>query len=223
VRRILVPQGLLAAVQEDLVARLGVVVTGDPADPTVTMGPLATAHQLQDAERGVEMLLHRGTVRLVHGPGRRWDGPGSPTGKGYFFSPTLLLADDPDAAVEVHQREIFGPLATLLSYDGGAPRAAELVARARGTLVTSVYGDDPAWLGAFTAATAPWTGRIYVGSAGSAEAALGSGAALPQALHGGPGRAGGGQELGGLVGVRLYLQRVALQGSRDLVEGLAGT
>ena len=157
----------------------------------------------------------------LHGPGRRQDGAGAPAGKGYFFPPTLLRADDPDAAEKVHHREIFGPVATLLPYDGGAGRAGEIVAKAGGTLVTSVYSDDAAWLGGFLAAAGATTGRLYLGSSGSAEVALGSGAALPQCLHGGPGRAGGGEELGGLVGVAFYMQRVALQGDRALIEELA--
>ena len=86
--------------------------------------------------------------------------------------------------------------------------------------MTSVYGDDRGWLGDFLAGVAPYTGRVYVGSEGSAPEAPGSGIALPQSLHGGPGRAGGGEELGGLVGVKLYLQRVAVQGERATVEAL---
>jgi oxepin-CoA hydrolase/3-oxo-5,6-dehydrosuberyl-CoA semialdehyde dehydrogenase len=87
--------------------------------------------------------------------------------------------------------------------------------------VTSVYGDDPEWLGSFVEAVGGYTGRVYVGSEAAAGEAPGSGIALPQSLHGGPGRAGGGEELGGLVGVKLYLQRVAVQGARPLVEGLS--
>ena len=88
--------------------------------------------------------------------------------------------------------------------------------------MTSIYDDDPAWIGELIARAGDTTGRIYVGSEGSAAEAPGSGAAYPQTLHGGPGRAGGGEELGGLVGVKLYMQRVALQGSRAMVEDLAG-
>ena len=100
--------------------------------------------------------------------------------------------------------------------------AAGIVALGGGTLVTSVYSDDSGWIGDFLARGATSTGRVYVGSQASAAEAPGSGAALPQTLHGGPGRAGGGEELGGLVGVKLYLQRVAVQGSRPLVDELTG-
>ncbi len=220
VRRILVPAKLLDAVQEALVTRLERVVTGNPADETARMGPLATAQQLADTEAGIAEL-QQGAV-LVSGTGKRCDGVGSPVGKGYFLAPTLLRAEDSRSAAAVHEREVFGPVATLLPYDGSAVDAAGIVALGGGTLVTSAYGDDASWHQDFLARVGHSTGRIYVGSAASAEAAPGSGVALPQTLHGGPGRAGGGAELGGLLGIELYLQRVALQGDRPLVDQLAG-
>jgi oxepin-CoA hydrolase/3-oxo-5,6-dehydrosuberyl-CoA semialdehyde dehydrogenase len=183
------------------------------------MGPLATAEQLDDAVAGVTEL--RRAARIVHGTGERTDGVGSPAGRGYFFPPTLLRADDGGGASAVHRREVFAPVATLVPYDGGPAAAAAAVALAEGTLVTSVYGDDPEWLGEFVERVGGYTGRVYVGSEGAAGEAPGSGIALPQSLHGGPGRAGGGEELGGLVGVKLYMQRVAVQGTRALVEGLS--
>lgn len=221
VRRIFVPEETIDKVQRDLVAKLEKVVIGNPAEDGVTMGPVATKQQLKDCERGIEEMLKHG-VRVVHGPGQRRDGEGAPEGKGYFFPPTLLRADDPDAAKIVHTREIFGPVATLMPYDGRAERAGELVALGGGTLVTSVYGSGASWLHVFSSIAGSWTGRIYVGSDDSADVAMGSGIAMPASLHGGPGRAGGGEELGGLVGVKRYMQRVALQGDRKLVEGLAG-
>jgi oxepin-CoA hydrolase/3-oxo-5,6-dehydrosuberyl-CoA semialdehyde dehydrogenase len=91
-----------------------------------------------------------------------------------------------------------------------------------GTLVTSVYSDDADWVDELVARGAAATGRVYLGSEGSSEAAPGSGLVLPQTLHGGPGRAGGGEEVGGVLGLKLYMQRVALQGSRAMVQHLAG-
>ncbi len=219
VRRVLVPAGHADAVAEALAAKLSGVVTGNPADESVTMGPLSTAQQLADAENGVSELLDQ--ARLIHGSGRREDGVGADEGKGYFFPPTLLRADDARAATAVHGREVFGPVATILLYDGSAAEAAEIAALGGGTLVTSVYSDDSAWVSDFLHRGASSTGRVYLGSESSAEAAPGSGVALPQTLHGGPGRAGGGEELGGLGGLRLYLQRVAIQGSREMVEEVA--
>ncbi|HYO11744.1 MAG TPA: 3,4-dehydroadipyl-CoA semialdehyde dehydrogenase [Thermoanaerobaculia bacterium] len=220
VRRILVPRDRVDAVQEALAGRLSQVVVGNPADGSVTMGPVATAQQLRDGEEGIAEL-QKG-ARLVHGTGRRTDGVGAPSGKGFFLQPTLLRADDPGNAGPVHEREVFGPVATILPYDGTAADAAGIAALGGGTLVNSAYTDDAAWAADFLVHGGGSTGRLYLGSESSAADAPGSGAALPQALHGGPGRAGGGEELGGLVGVKLYLQRVAVQGSKAVVEGLVG-
>jgi oxepin-CoA hydrolase/3-oxo-5,6-dehydrosuberyl-CoA semialdehyde dehydrogenase len=218
VRRILVPAERIDAAQEALIARLGKVVVGNPADESVRMGPVATAQQLADSMDGIKELAK--TAQIVHGTGQRTDGAGAPVGKGYFLQPTLLRGDDARNAGAIHEREVFAPVATLLPYDGSAKDAAEIVALGGGTLVTSAYTDDAAWAADFVARGGGDTGRIYLGSEASAADAPGSGAALPQTLHGGPGRAGGGEELGGLVGVKLYLQRVAVQGSKGQVEGL---
>jgi oxepin-CoA hydrolase/3-oxo-5,6-dehydrosuberyl-CoA semialdehyde dehydrogenase len=220
VRRILVPSERMDAVQEALTAKLSKVVVGNPKQEEVRMGPVATAQQLKDTLSGIAELQK--AARIVHGTGERTDGAGAPAGKGFFVQPTLLRADDARQAGPVHRREVFAPVATLLPYDGSAADAAAIVALGGGTLVTSAYTDDAAWAGDFVARGGGGTGRIYIGSEASAGDAPGSGAALPQALHGGPGRAGGGEELGGLVGVKLYLQRVAVQGSKTLVDGIAG-
>ena len=221
VRRILVPSAQLARVREQLIERLDKVVTGNPADESVSMGPLATAAQLDDAIAGAAELMAEAAA--VRGGGGRIDGVGSPAGKGYFFAPTLLEAADARAVDAVHRREVFAPLATLLPYDGRAAEAAEIVAMGGGTLVNSLYSDDETWLGEYLAGAGSTTGRIYIGSESSAGAAPGSGVALPQTLHGGPGRAGGGEELGGAAGMRLYMQRLALQGSRVMVNAVAGS
>ena len=220
VRRILVPRNRLDTVQEALVSKLSEVVLGNPADPSVKMGPVATAQQLEDTLRGIGELKQ--AARIVHGSGERADGAGAPAGKGFFVQPTLLRSDDARSAGPVHEREVFAPVATLLPYDGTAAEAVEIVALGGGTLVTSAYTDDAGWAGEFVSRGGGDTGRIYIGSESSAADAPGSGAALPQTLHGGPGRAGGGEELGGLVGVKLYLQRVAVQGSRPLVDEIVG-
>ena len=220
VRRILIPRDRVDTVQEALIAKLSEVVVGNPEDPSVKMGPLATAQQLEDTVRGIGEL--KAAARIVHGTGQRTDGAGALAGKGFFLQPTLLRSDDARHAGPVNEREVFAPVATLLPYDGSARDAAEIVALGGGTLVTSAYTDDAGWAGDFVARGGGETGRIYIGSESSSEVAPGSGAALPQTLHGGPGRAGGGEELGGLVGVKLYLQRVAVQGAKSLVDGLVG-
>ena len=218
VRRILVPEGSLERVREALVAALEGVVVGNPEADEVTMGPLATEAQLRDTVEGVRTLAEG--CRIVTGGMERVDGVGSPEGTGYFFPPTLLEATDSGAPEAVHGREVFAPVATLVPYDGSAEAAAGIVARGGGMLVTSVYGDDAGWLRSFVEGAGPWAGRMYVGSRASAGEAPGSGVVFPHALHGGPGRAGGGQELGGAFGLHLYMQRTALQGSRSLLETL---
>jgi oxepin-CoA hydrolase/3-oxo-5,6-dehydrosuberyl-CoA semialdehyde dehydrogenase len=134
----------------------------------------------------------------------------------------LFRTDDPRAASPVHEREVFGPAATLLPYDGTAAGAAQLVGLGGGMLVTSVYGDDTDWVRDYVTHGAAHAGRLYVGSAEAAGSAPGSGAVYPQAQHGGPGRAGGGAELGGLVGLRLYLQRVAIQAAPTVLAAARG-
>jgi oxepin-CoA hydrolase/3-oxo-5,6-dehydrosuberyl-CoA semialdehyde dehydrogenase len=217
-RRILVPAALEKDALEAITARLAKTVTGNPADESVRMGPLATADQLRDALDGIAELL--ATTDLLFGSGQRIDGVGAPAGKGYFVGPTLLRSPQPLEKSPVHHREVFAPVATVLPYDGSAAQAAAIVALAEGTLVTSAYSDDADWLRELVVAGGSSTGRLYVGSAGSE--GVGSGACFPQSQHGGPGRAGGGAELGGLRGLAPYLQRVALQGHRALVDRVAG-
>jgi oxepin-CoA hydrolase/3-oxo-5,6-dehydrosuberyl-CoA semialdehyde dehydrogenase len=184
------------------------------------MGPLATRQQLDEAVSGVAKLAEQ--AEIVHGTGQRVDGVGNEPGRGFFFAPTLLRAADSRAASAIHEHEVFGPVATLLPYDGGAEEAAELVALGGGSLVTSVYSDDRRIVGGYVAAGGSSSGRLYIGSAKVAGQLPGSGLAMPHLLHGGPGRAGGGHELGGLRGLELYQQRVAVSGDRALVERLAG-
>lgn len=218
VRRILVPVDTLDTARQALLDRLDRVVTGNPTEPSVTMGPLATAQQLEDTIAGASELAQQAST-LLGGTGRI-DGVGSPAGRGFFFPPTLLEAADAFTVPRVHEREVFAPVATLLPYDGTAVQAARIVSLGGGMLVTSLYSNDADWLGTFLAEGACDTGRVYIGSTDSAGEAPGSGIAFPHALHGGPGRAGGGAELGGLVGVWLYMQRVALEGSRTLLGAL---
>ncbi len=216
VRRILVPKECAESVVAALVARLAAVVTGNPADPQVTMGPLAHGGQLRDALDGIAELL--ATAELVHGSGGRATGVGAPAGKGFFVAPTLLQNHHPLELTPIHYREVFAPVSTVLPYSGTASEAAAIVALGGGSLVSSVYTDDALWAGDYLGQAGAFQGRIYFGSATSE--GYGSGAALPQSLHGGPGRAGGGEELGGIAGLRLYQQRVALQGTRARIDGL---
>ena len=216
VRRIFVPRDELDEVQEALCERLSTVVPGDPRDTDVTMGPLATARQLQDAVDGVAKLAAE--AEIVFGTGQRVDGRGARPGKGWFYAPTLLRSSNPEDADVVHRHEVFGPVSTLCAYAGDPSQAAAGVARARGTLVTSLYLDSPDDLAAYLTAGGATSGRLYVASAKVAPQLPGSGTTLPAMLHGGPGRAGGGEELGGISGLSLYQQRVAVTGDRALLD-----
>ena len=206
IRRILVPRNLLAAVKEDLVEMLGATKVGDPADEETRMGPLASAAQLKDVLSGIERLETEG-ARIAGKPGRLSE-------KGFFVSPGLFEIENGKA---VHEHEVFGPVASLLPY---TDNPAAIVARGNGGLVCSIYSEDTAFLEEAVAGIAPWHGRIYLGHP-KIELSPGPGTVLPQLVHGGPGRAGGGEELGGRRALSFYLQRVALEGSRPVIQGLA--
>jgi oxepin-CoA hydrolase/3-oxo-5,6-dehydrosuberyl-CoA semialdehyde dehydrogenase len=213
VRRILVPRERAGEVREALVAALAAVRVGDPSDDKVRMGPLVSASQAQEVRAGIERLAACG--ELACGGAQR------AAERGYFVPATLVVAHDADADA-VHADEVFGPVATLLSYDGSAAEAVRLVARGGGGLVASLYSNDTAWLEQTALGLAPWHGRLWLGSDRMAEQSLPPGMVLPAMIHGGPGRAGGGEELGGLRGLEFYLQRTALQGFQSVVRGIAG-
>ncbi|MEX2527620.1 MAG: 3,4-dehydroadipyl-CoA semialdehyde dehydrogenase [Gemmatimonadota bacterium] len=214
VRRILVTPEARKAVLEGLRERLDEVIPGLPGEEGVTMGPLATERQLNDCLSGIAELQSGG--ELLYGSERRCSGRGVPMERGYFLAPVLLDAADAHGESPVHHREVFGPVASLIGWNGDPVEAGRLVGLAGGTLVTSVYGDDPAWLRATMDSVAPHTGRAYVVDPSVEERGPGSGAVFPMSMHGGPGRAGGGAELGGLSGVHAYMQPLAVQGPASL-------
>ena len=205
-RRVLVPLESVSRVREDLTELLGAVKVGDPAQEDVRMGPLVSRAQLDDVQAGIERLAAEG--RRV---AEAWKFE-----KGFYVAPTLFEFDPDSKASAVHEREVFGPVASLLPYTGNP---APIVARGNGGLVCSVYSEDAAWLEDVVMAIAPYHGRVYLGHP-KIELSPGPGTVLPQLVHGGPGRAGGGEELGGRRALAFYLQRVALQGSRPVIQGL---
>jgi 3,4-dehydroadipyl-CoA semialdehyde dehydrogenase len=203
IRRVLVPQGVFSSVREDLVELLSPIRVGNPADEEIRMGPLATRSQLEDAHKGISLL----NGKLAFGNLARQP-------KGFFLSPVLI--ESPGDAV--HEHEVFGPVASLLPYESGA---GAMVARGNGGLVCSLYSEDQAFLEETIEAVAPFHGRVFIGHP-KIELSPGPGTVLPQLVHGGPGRAGGGEELGGARGLAFYLQRVALQGPRPAITKLLG-
>ncbi|MEZ6020589.1 MAG: 3,4-dehydroadipyl-CoA semialdehyde dehydrogenase [Planctomycetota bacterium] len=213
VRRIFVPADRIDAVQTDLVAELGRIKVGDPTDRDNRMGPVAHSGQRKDLETGLAALSQAATI--VTG------GAGAHPAGGCFVAPTLLRATDAKAPV-LHELEVFGPVATLIPYEGSASDVASLVNLGGGGLVTSVYSNDGDWVEQYVLEVAPWHGRVWIGSDRMAEQALAPGMVLPGMIHGGPGRAGGGEELGAERGLDFYLQRVALQGFKGMLESHFG-
>jgi 3,4-dehydroadipyl-CoA semialdehyde dehydrogenase len=208
VRRIFVPRERVAEIEAELRGSLAAIKIGDPAESTTRMGPLASAAQLADVRAGIERLA--AAARTACG------GTQPIREKGYFVAPTLLVAQD-GAADVLHAEEVFGPVATILPYGGTAEEAAALVARGGGSLVTSVYSNEQEFLENAALGIAPYSGRVWLGSDKMAEQSLAPGMVLPAMIHGGPGRAGGGEELGGVRGLAFYLQRTALQGFKGAI------
>lgn len=215
IRRLFVPRERLAEAADDLAEEVRRVRVGDPSLKEVRMGPVATADQLRDVREGIERLLEAG--RAVLGDGGRGELVGVEGDRGYFVSPVVVRVDHPEDATIVHEREVFGPAVSVMPHPGTATDAARLVGLGAGGLVSSVYSDDREFVAELALGLAPWHGRLHLGSKKVAEHSLGPGTVLPQLVHGGPGRAGGGEELGGPRGMELYMQRTALQGDEPFL------
>jgi len=214
IRRVLVPADRLAEIADTLRDRLARITVGDPARDGVGMGPLATAQQRDDVRAGIARLA--AVTDEVHG------GTGEIAGKGFFIGPVVRRAASPMTCAAQNDHEIFGPVITLGAYSGDPALAAAFIARGEGCLVSSAYSDDRDWVATFVAAAAPWAGRLYLGSSKMAAQSPGPGTALPGLLHGGPGRAGGGEELGSERGLHFYMQRCALEGDASVLKSLLG-
>ncbi|WP_025127434.1 phenylacetic acid degradation bifunctional protein PaaZ [Pseudomonas sp. PH1b] len=219
IRRAIVPAKHLDAVATGLRERLARVVVGDPAVEGVRMGPLASHEQQRDVSERLESLLQGSD--LLFGAKDGFEPRGSHVSQGAFFAPTLLLARDPWAAGGAHDIEAFGPVSTLMGYDD-LDQALDLAARGKGSLVASLVTKDPATAARVIPQAAAWHGRLLVLDRESAAESTGHGSPLPQLKHGGPGRAGGGEELGGLRAVKHYLQRAAVQGSPSMLAAVTG-
>ena len=218
IRRIIVPKSAMADVSDALIARLSGITIGDPSAEGVRMGALASAAQKADVLAKLAVLAPE-TTRLTGDP-ELVDLQGGST-QGAFLAPTLLRCDDPDAATYVHEVEAFGPVSTLMPYTS-EDHSAALANRGGGSLVASLVTDDPQVARRVVLASAAWHGRLYITGQDSAKESTGHGAPLPHMVHGGPGRAGGGEELGGIRGVLHYMQRTAVQGSPDVLTAITG-
>ncbi|BAL89571.1 putative aldehyde dehydrogenase [Actinoplanes missouriensis 431] len=208
IRRVIVPSQIAGQVEDALAARLAKITVGDPRDPEVRMGPLASVGQRDEVVKAVE-ALRAGSEIVI----------GSLEERGAFVNPLVLRAAP--GAVEPHNVEPFGPVSTVLTYDG-LNEAVTLAARGRGSLVASVATHDPEVARTVVLGLAPWHGRVLVLDRDDAKESTGHGSPLPMLVHGGPGRAGGGEELGGIRAVLHHLQRTAIQASPDLLTAVTG-
>jgi len=219
IRRAIVPKQYVDEVAKRLKARLAKTVIGDPALEDVRMGALASHDQKGDVGAKVAALLK--SAELVFGERDGFAPKGDGVAEGAFFSPTLLLARNPMGDDAVHDIEAFGPVSTLMAYDG-IDEALALAAKGKGSLVGTLVTKDPATAARFVPAAAAMHGRILVLDREAAVESTGHGSPLPVLKHGGPGRAGGGEELGGLRAVKHYLQRAAVQGSPTMLAAVTG-
>jgi oxepin-CoA hydrolase/3-oxo-5,6-dehydrosuberyl-CoA semialdehyde dehydrogenase len=211
IRRALVPSAQINAVEAALKKALSEIVIGDPRDEKTQMGALVSASQRDDVRDKIETLSKE--ARIVFGD------PNKSESKGAFLSPVLLRCDEPGKATRVHDTEAFGPVATLMPYKD-ASDAIALVNRGQGSLVMSLYTYDPNAAREVLLGSGAFHGRLFILDRDCAKESTGHGSPLPNLIHGGPGRAGGGEEMGGLHGLMHYMQRTALQGSPRMLTGV---
>ncbi len=219
IRRAIVPAPLIDAVAAALRERLAKIKIGDPALEGVRMGALASKEQQADVAERLA-LLSQGN-EIVYGERDGFAPQGEGVGEGAFFAPTLLLCRDGFANEVVHNVEAFGPVSTLMPYRE-LDEALALAAKGRGSLVGSVVTKTPAIAAQAVYHAAAFHGRILVLDREAAAESTGHGSPLPMLKHGGPGRAGGGEELGGTRAVKHYLQRCAVQGSPTMLSAITG-
>lgn len=216
IRRIFVPQTLYTACAEAISNKLAGIRVGNPRDETIRMGSLVNRRQYDDICTGLEQLK---TCTEVLYDGQQHTLQAVDNTTACCLAPTLLGTEQPEQADLVHKMEVFGPVATLIAYQD-VPHAIDMIRQGQGSLVTSLYGSDPAALAQTATELADSNGRVHVISPDVAALHTGHGNVMPQSLHGGPGRAGGGEELGGFRALNFYHQRSAIQASAAVLEKL---
>lgn len=217
VRRIIVPENLMDDVQQALAKRLERNTIGDPADKSVRMGSLATKLQVERVRANVELLQQEQDI--VIGNLDQFDVVGADKEKGAFFSPIVFRNEDPHNKEGAHNIECFGPVSTIMPYKDIADAVA-IAKKGKGSLVSSIVTADDAIATDYVINAASMHGRILVLNERCAKESTGHGSPMPMLTHGGPGRAGGGEEMGGKRGVLHYLQRTAIQGHPQTITAL---
>lgn len=215
IRRILVPAALIDPVQDAIVARLAKINAGDPRSESTRLGALAGVRQRADVEANLATLRQEAELVL----GGNIPDLGEQLAGGAFFEPTLLRCDKPAEAEAVHAIEAFGPVSTLMPY-ADAGQAIELANAGKGSLALSLFSNDVGTIAGLVGGVSTFHGRILIVNRDNSEFSSGHGAALPHLQHGGPGRAGGGAELGGVIGMMPYLQRSAIQASASVLAAI---
>ncbi|RYY56483.1 MAG: phenylacetic acid degradation bifunctional protein PaaZ [Chitinophagaceae bacterium] len=214
IRRIFVPENKMEDVWKAITGALSSTSIGNPLNETVRMGSLAGQTQRDEVRQQVNKLLVSSS--LLYGNPDDVDVIDADAKKGAFISPLLLLNDSPFTNLATHEVEAFGPVSTIMPYKN-MDEAIELSRMGRGSLVSSIVTADPKQARSYVTGAATHHGRILVLDASCAKESTGHGSPLPLLVHGGPGRAGGGEEMGGIRGVKHYLQRTALQGSPTML------
>jgi oxepin-CoA hydrolase/3-oxo-5,6-dehydrosuberyl-CoA semialdehyde dehydrogenase len=217
IRRIIVPEHLVDSVQTALSKQLASTTLGDPSVEGVRMGPLATREQVEEVKSKVKELSLEG--QIVYGSLDDFEVVGADKNKGAFMAPILMVNNNPFQNLKVHNIEAFGPVSTVMPYKN-LDEAIELAQMGKGSLVTSIATFDDKIAKEFVLGAATHHGRILVLNRESAKESTGHGSPMPLLTHGGPGRAGGGEEMGGMRGVMHYLQRTAIQGTPTTVSAI---
>ncbi len=219
IRRVIVPEGLIEDVQIALGKALDKVTIGDPRLKEVRMGALVGKDQVEEVKECVQDISK--TAEIVYGSLDNVTVIGADAKKGAFLSPIVLREDDPFENIAVHEREAFGPVSTIMPYKN-LDEAITLAQMGKGSLVSSITTNDDQVAKNYVVNAASHHGRILVLNRESAKESTGHGSPLPSLTHGGPGRAGGGEEMGGMRGIKHYMQRTAIQGSPTTITEITG-
>ena len=214
IRRTIVPEKLVDDVSKALQSKLAKITIGDPSLEEVRMGPLASLSQVTEVQNRVQELKQ--SAELVFGGNGKLDIKGKGIDSGAWFPPTLLMCNKPFQKTEIHDIEAFGPVSTIMPYKS-TEEAIELAKLGKGSLVASLFTADNKIAKEVTLGTAAYHGRLMIINEKCSKESTGHGSPLPHLVHGGPGRAGGGEELGGIRSVLHYMQRTALQGSPETI------
>jgi len=214
IRRIIVPEKYVEDVQKALIAQLKKITIGNPNDESVRMGALVSSKQVEEVQKSIDLLSKNSEV--VYGGSNRFKVIGADKKEGCFMQPTLLLNPKPFKHKESHDIEAFGPVSTILPYKK-LEDAIKLSNLGKGSLVSTIVTSDPNTAKTYMVESAAYHGRMLFLNEASAKESTGHGSPLPMLAHGGPGRAGGGEEMGGIRGVFHYLQRTAIQGHPTMI------